>query len=56
MLPELLGMLWHKQEGDSVRLRGYGLRFSPAGVKIPAYQQQYDDLTQRLESILKEGL
>lgn len=55
MLPGLLGMMWHKRDGDSVRLRGYGLRFSPAEVKIPAYQQQYDDLTQRLEAALKEG-
>lgn len=55
MLPGLLGMMWHKQEGDSVRLRGYGLRFSPEEVKIPAYQQQYDDLTRRLETFLKEG-
>jgi hypothetical protein len=55
VLPGILGMMWHKKEGDSVQLRGYGLRFSPAGVKIPAYQQQYDELTQRLEGILKEG-
>ena len=56
MPPGLLGMIWHKKEGDSIQLRGYGLRFSPAEVKIPAYQQQYDDLTQRLEVVLKEGL
>ena len=55
-LPGILGMLWHKEEDDSVQLRGYGLRFSPAEVKIPAYQQQYEDLTQRLEAFLKEGL
>lgn len=55
MLPGILGMMWHKKEGDSVQLRGYGLRFSPEGVKIPAYQQQYDELTHRLVSILKEG-
>jgi hypothetical protein len=55
MLPGILGMLWHKKEGDPVQLRGYGLQFSPAEVKIPAYQQQYEDLTQRLEGVLKEG-
>ncbi len=56
MLPGILGMIWHKKEGDSVQLRGYGLRFNPAEVKIPAYQQQYDELTQRLEGVMKEGL
>ncbi|GEM_PF-1979937 len=56
MLPGLLGMVWHGQEGGLIRLRGYGLRFSPEEVKIPAYQQQYDDLTRRLEGLLKEGL
>jgi hypothetical protein len=56
MLPGILGMMWHKKEGDSVQLRGCGLQFSPAEVKISAYQQQYDDLTQRLEGFLKEGL
>jgi hypothetical protein len=55
MLPGILGMMWHKREGDTVQLRGYGLQFSPSGVKIPAYQQQYDELTYRLAAILKEG-
>lgn len=55
VLPGILSMMWHRREGDTVQLRGCGLQFSPAGVKIPAYQQQYDEMTHQLTSILKEG-
>jgi hypothetical protein len=53
MLPVVARMLWNRREGDTAYVREYGLLFRPKSVDVPAYQQEYDELTQHFVRILQ---
>lgn len=54
VFPLVMSMMWHVREGDTINLRDYGLLLLPKEVKVAKYQQQYEELAQELESVLKE--
>lgn len=55
MFPVVASMMWHKRVGDTIYIRDYGLLLRPKQVKVPVYQQQYDELTSHLTELLKEA-
>lgn len=55
MLPVVARMMWNRRRADTAYLREYGLLFRPKNVSVQAYQQEYDDLTQRFTNLLETG-
>ncbi len=54
MLPLIIRMMWHRRIGKDIYLRERGLIFRPKKVKIPEYQNSYDELTQHLIGLLMQ--
>lgn len=55
MLPPIVQMMWSRRSGDTVYVREYGLLFRPRNVAVPAYQQEYDELTQHFADLLQDA-
>ena len=53
MLPPVARMMWSRQVGDTAYVREYGLLFRPKDVAVPAYQREYEELTQRFLEVLQ---
>jgi hypothetical protein len=53
MLSPVARMMWSRRSGDTVYVREYGLLFRPLNVAVPAYQQEYDELTQHFTHLLE---
>jgi hypothetical protein len=54
MLPSVVQMMWCRRSGDTVSVREYGLLFRPLNVAVPAYQEEYDELTEHFTGLLEE--
>lgn len=54
IFPQVARLLWHKRVGGSLYVREYGLALRPTEVRVPAYQQQYDDLVARFNALTPE--
>ena len=52
MLPPVVQMMWSRRSNDTVYVREYGLLFRPRTVSVPAYEQEYDELTQHFATLL----
>lgn len=55
MLRPLVKMMWNRRVGDTVYVREYGLLFRPKTVAVPAYQEEYDNLTQHFVNLLEDA-
>jgi hypothetical protein len=52
MFPSIVKMMWHLKVGNTLYLRDRGLLFRPKTVRLPAYQNAYNDLTEHLITLL----
>ena len=52
MLPVIVGMMWHKEVGDTLFLREYGLLLRPKNILMPTHRQENDELTGHLTQLL----
>jgi hypothetical protein len=55
MLPPVVQMMWSRRSGDTVYVREYGLLFRPLNVAVPAYQEEYEELTQHFTNVLEDA-
>jgi hypothetical protein len=53
MLPPVVQMMWSRRSGDTVHVREYGLLFRPLNVAVPAYQDEYEELTLHFQNLLE---
>ena len=55
ILPPVVEMMWSHRVGDTVHVREYGLLFRPRNVEVPAYQEEYEELTQHFTALLENA-
>lgn len=53
ILPGVVRLMWHRREGDRIKLRERGLLLRPAAVRVPRYKREYDALVDRLTELLR---
>ena len=54
IMEKVATMMWHRQVGEVLYLREYGLLLRPKHVRLQHYQAEYDDLVQHLGSLIKD--
>jgi hypothetical protein len=53
ILPGVVRLMWHRREGDRIRLRDRGLLLRPATVRAACHKREYDALVDRLTALLR---
>lgn len=54
LMEKVAPMIWHRRSGDVAYLRDYGLMLRPQTIRVPHYQQKYDDLVEHLTALVED--
>jgi|NGEPerStandDraft_6_1074524.scaffolds.fasta_scaffold94857_1 hypothetical protein len=54
MFPQIVDLMWKKEKDNKEYVRDIGLTLAPKVVKVPKYQEEYDALSNRLQTYLDE--
>ena len=55
MMAEIVKLIWHAKQGDTIHALELGLLFRPMDVKIPPYKAEYDALLKQINQLLAEA-
>lgn len=47
-------MMYGKEDGDTLKVRNYGLILRPETVIVPAYQAEYDSLVEYMTELVQD--
>lgn len=54
MMANVIKLLWHERDGETIYLFGRGLIFAPKNVKSAGYKAEYDELLDHINSLIAD--